>query len=61
MSAEIKVFARSVPAIALVLGFLLLISGFTTGNEEMRSVGWTFVIIGFVLQVFWLFRRRRIE
>jgi len=59
MSTEIRVIAKSVPAIAIVLGFLLLLTGMSSGNEEMTSSGWIFVILGFVLQVMWLLTRRR--
>ncbi len=59
MSTEIKVIARSVPAIAIVLGFLLIFSGISIGNEEMTNSGWTLIIIGFVLQVLYLISRTR--
>ena len=52
MSVLIKVFANTVPAISIVLGFLLILSG----NE---ASGWVFVLMGFVLQVMLLFLFRR--
>ena len=48
MSVFIKVFANTVPAIAITLGFLLILAD--KGGE-----GWFFVLMGFVLQVLWLF------
>ncbi len=48
MSVFIKVFANTVPAITIVLGFLLILAD--RGGE-----GWIFVLLGFVLQVLWLF------
>jgi len=58
MPAEIRVFAKTVPAISLVLGFILILIGTSNNNEVMATSGWTFVIVGVVLQIFWLFRRR---
>jgi len=52
MSVAIKIFANSVPAITIVLGFLLILA------DEDGS-GWTFVLMGFVLQVLWLYLFRR--
>ena len=48
MSVLIKVLANTVPAITIVLGFLLILS-----DKEIS--GWNFFLIGFVLQVLWLF------
>ena len=59
MTAEIRVFANTVPAICLVLGFILIFYGYTTGNETMVNSGWTFVIIGVILQILWLILIRR--
>jgi len=58
MPAEIRVFAYTVPAISLVLGFVLILIGTSSNNEVMTTSGWTFVIVGVVLQILWLFRRR---
>jgi hypothetical protein len=58
VSVDIKVFAYSVPAICIVLGFLLIVLGSLRGDSSLSSSGWTFVFLGVVLQVLWLFRRR---
>ena len=51
MSVAIRVIANTVPAITMVLGFLLILAD--RGGE-----GWIFVLMGFVLQVLWLFQFR---
>jgi len=59
MSVSIKVLAYTVPAICMVLGFLLIFVGLSTENDGMTRSGWMVVIIGFILQVLWLLTRRR--
>jgi len=59
MSVSIKVLAYTVPAICMVLGFLLIFVGLSTGNDGMTRSGWMVVIMGFILQVLWLLTRRR--
>jgi len=58
MSVIIKVIASSVPAICIVLGFLLLVSGFSLSNDGIIRSGWALIIIGVILQVLWLISRR---
>ena len=48
MDVDIKVFAYSFPAISLVLGFLLILTGSTGNNPELTRWGTIFVIIGVV-------------
>ncbi|MCJ7630791.1 hypothetical protein MUP77_00075 [Candidatus Bathyarchaeota archaeon] len=51
----IEVFAKNPPSILFVLGFLLLVLGFTTQDGRVVEAGWILVIFGVVLQVLWLF------
>lgn len=48
MDVDIKVFAYSFPAISLVLGFLLLLSGSASDNPELITWGGILIAIGFV-------------
>jgi len=58
MPTEIKVFAYTFPTICLVLGFLLILYGNSTNNGVMTSSGWTFIVVGVIMQIMWLFRKR---
>jgi len=59
MSVSIRVLAYTVPAICMVLGFILIFVGLSTANDGMTRSGWVLVIMGFILQVLWIFSRRR--
>lgn len=59
MSVNIRVIAYTVPAIAMVLGFILLFTGFSTENGEMIRAGWMLIVMGFLLQIFWLLTKIR--
>jgi len=50
-ATNINIDARSFPAIAIVLGFLMLVANIVTG--------WVFVGIGAVSQGIWLLTTRR--
>jgi hypothetical protein len=51
----IEVFAKNPPSILFVLGFLLLVFGYSTENGGLINAGWIFVVFGVILQVLWLF------
>jgi len=59
----ISIIAKTVPAIIIVCGFILMFyyGGAYADKPEMVQYGIWMVIGGFILQVFWLimFRRRR--
>lgn len=46
MDVDIKVVAYSFPAISLVLGFLLVLSGVTGNNPELTRWGVILIVIG---------------
>ena len=48
MDVNIKVVAYSFPAIALVLGFLLIFTGASSNNPDLTAWGGIFVVIGIV-------------
>lgn len=48
MDVDIKVIAYSFPAIALVLGFLLLLTGAGSSNPDLTRWGGIFVVIGII-------------
>ncbi|MEA2089194.1 MAG: hypothetical protein U9O89_00315 [Thermoproteota archaeon] len=50
----IKVLAKNPPAILFVLGFLLLVFGYTSDIGDMVSTSWAFIGLGVLLQVLWL-------
>jgi len=50
----IEIFAANPPSILFALGFILIFFGYTTGNSDMISAGWIFVIIGVILQIIWI-------
>jgi len=54
MSVVIKVFASVPPAIMMVLGFLLIITGSSTDNAQLTNFGVWFVVGGIFLQVLWI-------
>ena len=62
MSATIKIIASVPPAIMMVIGFLLIITGSTTNDFVLTSVGIWCIIAGVLLQILWIFfgRGRRI-
>ena len=59
----INIIAKSVPAIMIVCGFILMFyyGGAYANDPEIVNLGTWMVIGGFMLQVLWLFlfRRRR--
>lgn len=57
-SFQFKILASTFPAICLVLGFIMIITGNTSKDQTLVTFGWAFVIIGVVFQLMWLFRRR---
>ena len=56
VEAIIKIFASNPPSIAIALGGLMLLIGYPSQNQGLIFAGWVFFIVGFILQVFWLFR-----
>jgi len=48
MDVDIKVIAYSFPAIALVLGFLLIFTGASSNNPDLTTWGSIFVVIGII-------------
>jgi hypothetical protein len=61
MSVAIRIIASVPPAIMMVLGFLLIITGSSTDDSTLINFGTWFVIAGVGLQILWIFfgRRRR--
>lgn len=55
----IEVFASNPPSILFALGFVLLLLGFSTGDQGIVDAGWIFVGIGVVLQTLWLILKYR--
>jgi hypothetical protein len=51
MDVDIKVVAYSFPAIALVLGFLLLLTGASSNNPDLTRWGGIFVVIGIIAYI----------
>ncbi len=56
---RIGVFAYGFPALALALGFLLLLAGFNANNQPEIQTGEGLVVVGVLLQLLYLFSRRR--
>lgn len=54
----IEIFANNPPSILFALGFVLLLLGYTANNGNFASAGWVFVVLGVVLQVLWLVKKR---
>jgi len=50
----LDIFANSPPAILIALGFFMIFFGSTTNNGELTNAGWTFFVVGALLQVGWL-------
>ncbi len=59
MIIRIGAFAYGFPALALVLGFLLVFAGFNTNNQAEVQYGEGLVVVGVLLQVFYLLSRAR--
>jgi len=59
MSTTIEILAKNPPAIMMVLGFLLIIIGNSTADQQLKSWGWTMISIGVILQVLWLYTKIR--
>ncbi len=57
MVLNVRVFAYGFPSLALVLGFLLLFTGFSQNNQAIVQAGWGFVAVGVILQIFYLISR----
>ena len=57
--ADIKVLARTPPAIMIVLGFLLIVTGLTADNPHMVEYGNWFIIGGVVLQILWILSKSK--
>ena len=58
LSVRINVIAYTVPAICIVLGFLLILGGETGDKSSLTNTGYLLIVMGFILQVLWLRRRR---
>ena len=57
----INIIAKTVPAIIIVCGFLLIFyyGGAYADDPDVVQIGVWMVIGGFVLQILWLFTRKR--
>ena len=53
-----EIFARNPPSIAIALGALLLLIGYSIKEGGLITAGWVFFIAGFILQVLWLVLQR---
>jgi hypothetical protein len=51
-TVKISIWARTVPAILIVLGFLLLVAGYFAASNPLWLAGWVFVFLGVLLFVF---------
>lgn len=58
MGLNVRVFSYGFPSLALVLGFLLLFYGYSQNNEPAVQAGTGFVIVGVILQIFYLILRK---
>lgn len=56
MATIIEIIANNVPAILIVIGFLIYTMNYATGRDP--SFGMLLIIMGIILQIFWLFTRR---
>jgi hypothetical protein len=54
MSVSIRVLAYTFPAICIVMGVILLITGQEMSSPELKTWGGNLIIIGAVLQVLYL-------
>jgi hypothetical protein len=57
MGIDIKVLAYTFPAICIVMGVILLITGQQMNSSELRTWGGNLIIIGAVLQALYLILR----
>lgn len=57
MSFVTKIIAYTVPAVCIVLGFTMLITGYSGGPPSLVMPGWIFFATGVILQILWLFMR----
>lgn len=57
IEAVIEIFADNPPSIAIALGGLMLLVGYTIKESGLVVAGWAFFFGGFILQILWLYLR----
>ena len=57
IEAIFEIFADNPPSIAIAIGGLMLLIGYTAEIQGLITAGWVFFFFGVILQILWLSKK----